>query len=218
MIGRYGWGRARWNRPPWTTTATCPGSCANASAKRSRVPSSSSSTPTTSSASSSSWRALKFGLVVSTQLSSAVTLDLVGLLVGGPVDPRDQRLRDRAERAEPHRVPAPLVAGLARGVAGVDLGRRLGDRLHERGLQRGPAARAAAVAAVAQPIVGLEALAQQRAEVLVHIAVPAVLPRRTQVVAVVVGIVAEGVGGGELVEESLSETRLELGLQPQGPP
>src|SRR3954447_640151 len=145
MIGRYGWASASWNGPPWTTTATGPGSCAKASARRSRVPSSSSRTPTTSSASSSSWRALKCGLVVSTQLSSAVTLDLVGLLVGRPVDPRDQRLCDRPERAEPHRVPAPLVAGLARGVAGIDLGGRLRDRLGQRGLQRRPAAREAAV-------------------------------------------------------------------------
>src|SRR3954447_23239911 len=152
MIGRYGWGSASWKGPPWTATATCPGSCANASANRSRVPSSSSSTPTTSSASSSSWRALKFGLVVSTQLSSAVTLDLVGLLVRRPVDPRDQRLRHRAERAEPHRVPAPLIAGLARGVAGIDLGRGLGERLGQRRLQGGPAPGQAAIAAVAHGV------------------------------------------------------------------
>src|SRR4051794_41470909 len=49
------------------TTSTSPGTTANASARRSRVPSSSSSTPATSSSSTSSWRAAKCGDSVSTQ-------------------------------------------------------------------------------------------------------------------------------------------------------
>ena len=59
---------------------------------------------------------------------------------------------------------------------------------------------------------------EQRPEVLLRVAVPARLPRRPQVLARVVRRVHQLVHPGDVVEEPLSERRLELGPQPARPP
>src|SRR5579859_3542134 len=58
----------------------------------------------------------------------AVTLDFVGLLERGSVDPLDQRLLDRSDCPELDRVRAHLVPGRADSVGRIDLIGTLGHR------------------------------------------------------------------------------------------
>src|SRR3954453_17284787 len=118
-------------------------------------------------------------------------LHLDGLLVGGPVDPRDQGLGDAAQRAEAHGVEARLGLCLARRVGRVGVGRLLAQRALQRGLE-GLAARGQ----LAAPAEGGGVLLRHRTlehalEVLEHVAVEALLVGRTEVVAVVVGLVVD---------------------------
>src|ERR1700749_333814 len=69
------------------------------------------------------------GAVTRKRLAGAVALDLVGLLEGRPVDPLDQRLRDRSDGLELNRVRAHLIAGAALAVGRIHLLRRLADGL-----------------------------------------------------------------------------------------
>src|SRR3954469_22711052 len=120
---------------------------------------------------------------------SAVSLDLDDLLEGGPVLPRDQRLGDRAERAEVDRVEAGLVAGLPRlgadVVRPVQFGRVDLQGGPERTTQCGAAADERTASAVDARVTAAHRLLQEGAQVLDDVAVPAMLPCRAEVLAVV---------------------------------
>src|SRR4051794_33478285 len=136
------------------TTSSSPSSSSSWRSSRSRAYSSCASTRSASAASRSSWRAAKVSEAVSVQPTRAfwrarrplprrpssghAVLDLVRLLVGGAVDPRDQRLGGAADRAEADavvtRLAAVLAGLLADRVAAVERARGHG----QGGLQRCP--------------------------------------------------------------------------------
>src|SRR3954468_5057803 len=91
--------------------------------------------------------------------SLTVPLNLDHLLERRPVLPRDQRLRDRAERAEVDRVEAGLIAvtagRLAHGIAALELRRGDLQRRAQGGAQREPAA--SQVSAAAPPATAIRA-------------------------------------------------------------
>src|SRR5205085_9062213 len=115
-------------------------------------------------------------------------LNLHYLLERRAVDPLDVRLRDRAERPHDDRVPAPLRATLLARL-GVELARRHLDRLRQGACEHRPAGLAVAVAAVGPRPAASHLPVEHLAEVLADVAVPAVVVRRAEVVAVVVRLV-----------------------------
>src|ERR1035437_108335 len=154
------------------------------------------------------------------RLTGPVAQELVRLLERRPVDPWDQRLRDRPDRAELDRIGAHLVAGGADLVGRIDLLRRLSDRLAQRRLERRSAALQRAAPAV-DPVQRTEdALAERSAQVLLDDSVEADVPAGPQMGTggPVARLVVDRKGVLHLAQQLRTEHRLELRLDQQRPP